>query len=230
MSAPARAAEQWSYVACPLVPKYGMQRTIGDEAMPAKVLIVDDHPAVREGLAVRIAAQATWRFAGRPPTRRRPCNSFRRPTPTWSSWTCSSRPATGWTSSSGSRPGTRRAGFWSGRFIPMPFMPNSPRRPAPGLHQQGERHGADRGCIRQVRDGKIYLCEETTEQVLQPGGRRRDQCLKASRSGVALRTGSWRCSDSSARALSASQIAECLHRSRHTVEAHRQAIKSQAEL
>ena len=40
-----------------------------DSKIRARVLIVDDHPAVREALAMRIApARPTWKSAAKPPT------------------------------------------------------------------------------------------------------------------------------------------------------------------
>ena len=82
--------------------------------------------------------------------------------------------------------------------------------------------------IRRVRDGKIYLAEETAEQLLgQVAG-----------GGKALNV-SWVDSLSDreleifrliGQGLSTSQIAERFHRSSHTVEAHRQAIKRKLNL
>ena len=72
--------------------------------MATKVLIVDDHPAIREGLAGHIASHATWRSVGRPRIQPRPCDSWIAIAPTWLSWTSNWRPAAGWNSSRGSMP------------------------------------------------------------------------------------------------------------------------------
>ena len=56
----------------------------------AKVLIVDDHPAVREGLAVRIASQADLEVCGQATDMAEAMELVEgRPAPTWSSWTSS---------------------------------------------------------------------------------------------------------------------------------------------
>ena len=65
----------------------------GDRA--ARVLIVDDHPAVREGLGVWIARQPDLELCGEAAevAQRWPCSTRR--APTWSSSTSRSRAAMG---------------------------------------------------------------------------------------------------------------------------------------
>ena len=51
---------------------------------PAKVLIVDDHPAVREGIMSRISRQSDLIVCGEAATSPRPCGWWKPPSPTWS--------------------------------------------------------------------------------------------------------------------------------------------------
>ena len=57
--------------------------------MAAKVLIVDDHPAVREGLAVRIGSQPDLEVCGQAADTAEAMKLVEAATPTWSSWTSS---------------------------------------------------------------------------------------------------------------------------------------------
>ena len=69
--------------------------------MATKVLIVDDHPAVRDGLAVRIASQPDMEVCGEAADTDQAVKLLEATAPTWLSWTSNWKPATGWTSSSG---------------------------------------------------------------------------------------------------------------------------------
>ncbi len=77
--------------------------------------------------------------------------------------------------------------------------------------------------IRCVRDGKIYLAEDTAQHMLAHG-------FSADGTGDAAGVGSLSNRELEVfrmigQGMAASQIAAHLHRSSHTVEAHRQAIK-----
>ena len=77
--------------------------------------------------------------------------------------------------------------------------------------------------IRCVRDGKIYLADDTAQSMLAQGivaGRHNKPAGVDSLSNRELEVFRM-----IGQGLTASQIAENLHRSSHTVEAHRQAIK-----
>ena len=82
--------------------------------------------------------------------------------------------------------------------------------------------------VRRVRDGRIYLCQQTAEQLLgqtigggKPSRATGIESLSNRQLEVFRLIG---------QGLSASRIAERLHRSSHTVEAHRQAIKRKLNL
>ena len=81
--------------------------------------------------------------------------------------------------------------------------------------------------IRRVRDGKIYLCEETTEQLLGQavgGGNIRSrgaECLSDRELEVFRLIG---------QGLTTSEVATRLHRSVNTVESHREKIKDKLAL
>ncbi len=82
--------------------------------------------------------------------------------------------------------------------------------------------------IRRVRDGRVYLCEETAEQLL---GRTvgRGKTLKAS--GVeCLSDRELEVFRLIGQGLTTSQIAHQLHRSVNTVESHREKIKNKLAL
>ena len=82
--------------------------------------------------------------------------------------------------------------------------------------------------IRRVRDGKIYLGEETAEQLLGQAASGA-KALKAA--GVeSLSDCQLEVFRLIGQGLSTSQIAQRLDRSSHTVEAHRQAIKRKLDL
>jgi DNA-binding NarL/FixJ family response regulator len=76
--------------------------------------------------------------------------------------------------------------------------------------------------IRCVRDGKVYLADDTAQRILSQriGGGREKAVGVESLSNRELEVFRM-----IGQGLAASQIAQQLHRSSHTVEAHRQAIK-----
>ena len=60
----------------------------------AQILIVDDHPAVREALALRIGRQSDLEVCGEAADMAGACVSSRKHSPTWPSSISPSRPAT----------------------------------------------------------------------------------------------------------------------------------------
>ena len=46
------------------------------EPRKIKILVVDDHPFLREGIVGAINSRATWCWSARPATDRKPSNSF----------------------------------------------------------------------------------------------------------------------------------------------------------
>ena len=82
--------------------------------------------------------------------------------------------------------------------------------------------------VRRVRDGNIYLCEETARQLLgrTAGGPKGPQA-----EGIeSLSDRELQVFRLIGQGISSSQIAEHFHRNRYTVEAHRQAIKRKLNL
>ena len=135
----------------------------------------------------------------------------------------------GWTSSNESRPTMSRSAFSSGRCILTRSTP-SERFRAGALGYINKRYATSRivEAIRHVRDGKIFLCEETAEQLLASAVGR-GKHLTAS--GVeSLSDRELEVFRLIGQGLTTSQIARHLHRSVNTVESHREKIKDKLAL
>ncbi|MCC6127500.1 MAG: response regulator transcription factor [Pirellulales bacterium] len=197
--------------------------------MAAKVLIVDDHPAVREGLAVRISSQPDLEVCGQAADTAEAIKLIEAIRPDVVVVDIQLKTGNGL-----DLIGRIKTFDKSIRILVWSMYPDSlyARRAlsagALGYINKEFTTGRIVEAIRCVRDGKIYLCEETTDQLLGQvvgGGRN----LKA--------TGVESLSDRElevfrliGQGLSTSQIAGRLHRSAHTVEAHRQHIKRKLNL
>jgi DNA-binding NarL/FixJ family response regulator len=197
--------------------------------MVAKVLIVDDHPAVREGLAVRISSQPDLEVCGQAADMAEAMKLVEAVHPDVVVVDIQLKTGNGL-----DLVGRIKAHDKSIRILVWSMYPNA-------LYAQRALHAGALGyinkenttghiveAIRRVRDGKIYLCEEMAEQLLgQAAGGAKP--LKAS--GVeSLSDRELEIFRLAGQGLSTSRIAQRLHRSSHTVEAHRQAIKRKLNL
>ena len=197
--------------------------------MAAKILIVDDHPAVREGLAVRISAQPDMEVCGQAADIAEAMNCLATARPDVVVVDIQLKTGNGLelVERIKAHDKTIRILVWS-MYPDALYAQRALHAGALGYINKEHTTGHIVEAIRRVRDGKIYLCEETTEQLLgQAVGSAKP--LKA--------TGVESLSDCQlevfrliGQGLSTSQIALRLHRSSHTVEAHRQAIKRKLNL
>jgi DNA-binding NarL/FixJ family response regulator len=197
--------------------------------MAAKVLIVDDHPAAREGLAVRISAQPDLEVCGQAADTAEALRLVAAVHPDVVVADIQLKTGNGLDLVE-----RIKALDKSIRILVWSMYPDA-------LYAQRALHAGALGyinkeyttghiveAIRRVRDGKIYLCEETAEQLLGQavGGVKH---LKAS-GAESLSDRELEVFRLIGQGLSTSQIAHRLHRSSHTVEAHRQAIKRKLSL
>jgi DNA-binding NarL/FixJ family response regulator len=197
--------------------------------MATKVLIVDDHPAVREGLAVRIASQPDLEVCGQAGDTAQAMKLLEAARPDVVVVDIQLETGNGL-----DLVGRIKARDTSIRTLVWSMFPDSVYAQralqAGALGYINKRHATSRivEAIRRVRDGKIFLCEETAEQLLGAVVGRGEH-LKAS--GVeCLSNRELEVFRLVGEGLSTSQVAERLHRSVHTVESHRERIKGKLNL
>jgi DNA-binding NarL/FixJ family response regulator len=195
--------------------------------MPTRVLIVDDHPAAREGLAVRISSQADLEICGE-----------------------AADVADALTLVDATRPDVvvvdiqlktgdgldliKRIKDESIRILVWSMYPDKvyARRAlqAGALGYLNKEHTTDRliEAIRCVAAGKVFLCDETAQRVLSQavGG---NQTLQYSPL-ESLSDRELEVFRLIGEGLSTSQIARRLHLSTHTIDTHRQRIKEKLDL
>ena len=197
--------------------------------MVARVLIVDDHPAVREGLAVRISSQPDLEVCGQAADTAEAMQLVVTAHPDVVVVDIQLKTGNGLDliERIKAHDTSIRILVWS-MFSDSLYAQRALRAGALGYINKEHTTGNIVEAIRRVRDGKIYVCEETAEQLLG----------KAVGGGKPLKaTGVESLSDRElevfrliGRGLSAAQIAQRLHRSKYTVEAHRQAVKRKLKL
>lgn len=197
--------------------------------MAARVLIVDDHPAVREGLAVRISSQPDLEVCGEAEDVAAALKLIGTACPDVVVVDIQLKTGNGLDLIERIKAHDKsiRILAWS-MYPDALYAQRALRAGALGYINKENTTARIVDAIRQVRDGKIYLCEETTEQLL-------GQTLGCDKHLKAL--GPESLSDRElevfrliSQGLSVPQIAQRLNRSRHTVEAHRQAIKRKLNL
>ncbi len=192
--------------------------------MPTKVLIVDDHPAVREGLAVRISAQADMEVCGEAADIPEAIESAKARTPDVAIVDIQLKNGNGLDLVERFKEMDKsiRVLVWS-MFRDDIYAQRALRAGALGYINKECATGRIVDAIRRVREGKIYLGDETTQRMLAQGvgptGRDKAAGVEA------LSNRELEVFHMIGEGLTASQIALRLHRSSHTVEAHRQAIK-----
>jgi DNA-binding NarL/FixJ family response regulator len=192
--------------------------------MSTKILIVDDHPAVREGLAVRISAQPDLEVCGEASDIPEALELVKANVPDVAIVDIQLKNGNGLDLVDRLRAMDKsiRVLVWS-MFRDDIYAQRALRAGALGYINKECATGRIVEAIRSVRDGKIYLAEETAQHML---------AQRCNNGGQNPSTGVDTLSDRElevfrmiGEGLTASQIAGRLHRSSHTVEAHRQAIK-----
>jgi DNA-binding NarL/FixJ family response regulator len=192
--------------------------------MSTRILIVDDHPAVREGLAVRISSHVDLQVCGEACDMGEALKLLKSTKPDVAVIDVQLK------SGDGLELVKRfKAHDDSVRILVWSVYPDRlyARRAlnAGALGYINKEHTTDRiiDAIRQVRDGKVYLCEEVAQTLLsrtvggpQAGSENPVECLSDRELEVFRLIGE---------GLSTSDIAKRLHLSRHTIDTHRQRIK-----
>jgi DNA-binding NarL/FixJ family response regulator len=197
--------------------------------MAAKVLIVDDHPAVREGLAVRISAQPDLEVCGQAADTAEAMELVAAVRPDVVVVDIQLKTGNGLDliERLKAHDKSMRVLVWS-MYPDALYAQRALHAGALGYINKEHTTGRIVEAIRRVRDGRIYLSEETAEQLLGQavGGAKRLKALGAE----SLSDSELEVFRLIGQGLSTSQIAQRLHRSSHTVEAHRQAIKHKLNL
>jgi len=197
--------------------------------MSTKIMIVDDHPAVREGLAVRICAQPDLEVCGEAADIPQAMDVAKSVSPDVAVVDIQLKAGNGLDliERLKAHDDSIRILVWS-MYHDDIYAQRALRAGALGYINKECTTGRIIDAIRRVRDGKIYLAEETANHLL-------NQHVAGSKQGKP--TGVESLSNRElevfryiGQGMSASQIAQRLRRSTHTVEAHRQAIKRKLKL
>jgi DNA-binding NarL/FixJ family response regulator len=197
--------------------------------MATKVLIVDDHPAVREGLAVRIASQPDLEVCGQAADTAEAVKLLEATRPDVVIVDIQLETGNGLDLVERIKARDESIGILVWSMYPDTIYARRALH-AGALGYINKRHATSRivEAIRRVRDGKIFLCEETAEQLLGSAvGRGKHlkvsgvECLSDRELEVFRLIG---------QGLTTSQIACHLHRSVNTVESHREKIKDKLTL
>ena len=197
--------------------------------MGTKVLIVDDHPAVREGLAVRIGFMPDLDVCGQAANAVEAMKLIEETCPDVVVVDIRLKIGNGLDLIKRIKAHDKsiRVLVWS-MYPDALYAHRALHAGALGYINKEQTTGRIVDAIRRVGDGRVYLCEQTAEQLL-------GQAVGGTRASKA--SGVESLSDCELEVfrliglgLSTAQIAERLHRSSHTVEAHRQNIKSKLKL
>jgi DNA-binding NarL/FixJ family response regulator len=197
--------------------------------MKAKVLIVDDHPAIREGLAGWISSQADLEVCGQADDAPEALELIRAERPDVVVVDIKLKTGDGLDliKRIKSHDDSIRMLVWS-MYPDALYAQRALHAGALGYINKEHTTGRIVEAIRRVRDGKIYLCQETAEQLLGQSVGRAPRPAAAGLESLSDRElevfrgiGS---------GLSTSVIARQMHVSVHTVETHRQRIKRKLNL
>ena len=197
--------------------------------MAAKVLIVDDHPAACEGLAVRIAAQPDLEVCGQAADIAEALRLIAVSRPDVAVVDIQLKTGSGLDliERIKAHDNSIRILAWS-MFPDAIYAERALHAGALGYINKHHTTGRIVEAIRHVRDGRIYLCEEIAQQLLS-------RTVGATQRPKA--SGPESLSDRElevfrliGRGISTSQIAQLLHRSVNTVESHREKIKLKLNL
>jgi len=192
--------------------------------MATKVLIVDDHPAVREGLAVRIASQPDLVVCGQAADTAEAVKLLEAVRPDVVIVDIRLETGNGLDLVERIKIHDASIGIlvWS-NYPDAIFAQRALCAGALGYINKRQATGRIVEAIRRVRDGQIFLCEETAQQLLG-SAIGRGKHLKAS--GVeCLSNRELEVFRLIGEGLATSEIARRLHRTVNTVDSHRGRIK-----
>jgi DNA-binding NarL/FixJ family response regulator len=197
--------------------------------MPTRVLIVDDHPAAREGLAIRISSQEDLEVCGEAPDVPEALSLLDSAHPDVAVVDIQLKTGNGLdlVKRIVSRDESIRILVWS--MYPDKVYARRALQ-AGALGYINKEHTTDRliEAIRSVARGKVYLSEETAEKVLSQtvGGKTN---LHSS-PFESLSDRELEVFGLIGEGLSTSEVAQRLHLSTHTIDTHRQRIKEKLNL
>ena len=192
--------------------------------MATQVLIVDDHPAVREGLAVRIASQPDLEVCGQAADTDEAMKLLEAARPDVVVVDIQLETGSGLelVARIKARDESIRVLVWS-IYPDNIYAQRSLQAGAQGYINKRQATIRIVEAIRCVRDGRIYLCEETAQQLLGAMVSRGKHletsgvgCLSDRELDVFRLIG---------QGLATSKVAGRLHRSVNTIESHRERIK-----
>jgi DNA-binding NarL/FixJ family response regulator len=197
--------------------------------MATRILIVDDHPATREGLALRISTRPDFEVCGEAADMGEALEVLATVRPDVAVVDIQLKSGDGLelVKRIKARDGNVRILVWS--VYPDNLYAERALK-AGALGYINKEHSTERivEALLRVRDGKVYLCSEMADSLLnQAVGGTRDlrespiESLSDRELEVFRLIG---------QGLTACQLAERLHLSRHTVDTHRQRIKKKLNL
>jgi DNA-binding NarL/FixJ family response regulator len=205
------------------------QRPDARRSAPAKVLIVDDHPAVREALALRIGRCADLEVVGEASTVAEALKSYESCRPDVAVVDISLKEGSGidLIKRIKARDPSARLLVWS-MYDESLFGERALRAGASGYLSKEKETSEIITALRRVLTGKVYVSEKLSERLL----------TRATGGGASIHDSpAERLSDRElevfeliGKGLTTREIAERLHVSVHTVETHRQRIKSKLNL
>ena len=197
--------------------------------MPTRVLIVDDHPAVREGLSVRISSQTDMEVCGEADDVADALERFEALHPDLVVVDIQLKTGDGLdlVKRIKSRDRNTRILVWS-MYPDALYAPRALHAGALGYINKDNTTGRIVDAIRHVRDGKVYLSEEMSQKLLvqtiggnEPVSSSPIESLSDRELEVFRLIGE---------GLTTSEIAKRLHLSTHTIDTHRQRIKQKLSL
>jgi DNA-binding NarL/FixJ family response regulator len=197
--------------------------------MAIKVMIVDDHPAVREGLAVRVASQPDMEICGQAADTAEAVKLLETVHPDVLVVDIQLENGNGLDLVERIKARDESIGILVWSMFPDAIYAQRSLH-AGALGYINKRHATSRivEAIRSVCEGRIYLCEETAQRLLGAAvGRGKHpaaagvECLSDRELDVFRLIG---------QGLTTSQVAGRLHRSVNTIESHREKIKDKLGL
>lgn len=200
-----------------------------NSARPTRVLIVDDHPAVREGLVVRISSQADMEVCGEAADVGDSLELLKTVRPDVAVIDIQLKTGDGLdlVKRIKARYESVRVLVWS-MYPDKLYAKRALKAGALGYINKEHTTGRIVEAIRRVREGKVYLSDETADELLsQAAGspRRMKESPVESLSDRELEV--FRLIGEG---VSTANIAKRLHLSKHTVDTHRQRIKEKLGL
>lgn len=197
--------------------------------MATRVLIVDDHPAAREGLSVRISNQPDLEVCGEAADVADALQVLAATRPDVAVIDIQLKTGDGLdlVKRIKARHESVRILVWS-VYPDKLYAERALNAGALGYINKEHTTGRIVDAIRRVRDGKVYLCDEIAESLLSQavGG---TQALRESPID-SLSDRELEVFRLIGQGLSTAQLAQRLHLSRHTIDTHRQRIKEKLSL